>query len=235
MDLKQLYTAASRDLIVLTSEVARLQLTISHFQQAEIAMSELAKPCPIVTVASIKPAIIAQSKAKAPDEVLNKLLSKASGVFSQSEIPLRKRLVDPAKIAPPKPAEPVIPKPAPVIMKTPEDLHAATCAEFEKVKRAANNARSKIFPENNSLDRLKTTKLGRWADRRVASEQAPEITDHAVNTHILELVKHIKQRIEQGDTAPVVLETLSLINWAVNGHLLTFWRKSPNSPEIHNA
>ena len=205
MDLKPLYTTASRDLIILTAEVTRLQLTISHFRQAAIS-SEAPTPLPI-----LEPVPKREEKKTIPaDDTLSKLLSKATGVFSQSEIPLRKRIIDPATLKVPKATAPKLVEPK----SEKENL------DFEKIKRAAAQARGKIFPVREKVD-MQTPRLVKWAKRRVITEEAPQISE-TINSLIINLAASAEDRI-QHDTSKSVLEIVSLLHWAIHGKLLTFW------------
>ena len=203
MDLKPLYKTASRDLIILTAEVTRLQLTISHFRNAAV-LSEVRVEPEVKTMQS-KP------DTQKHDTTLTKLLSKATGVFSESEIPARKRLVNPASLQPPKIVEQKIPGPK---------IEKENVVDFEKIKRAAAQARGKKFP-GPQMD-LQTPKLVKWAQRRIVTDEAPQIGD-AVNAFIIDLATAVEKEIGN-DQSKRMLETVSLLYWAINGKLLTFWK-----------
>jgi hypothetical protein len=117
--------------------------------------------------------------------------------------------------------------------KTPEEVYTSACAEFEKVKRAASQARSKVYPFIGVTPM--SGKLSRWAEKRLASDQAPEITDSSVNQLLRNLANQVKLKLDTEGVTKESLEIVSFLNWAVNGKLLTFWRDSKNSPQIHNA
>jgi hypothetical protein len=85
------------------------------------------------------------------------------------------------------------------------------------------------------LERLKTPKLVSWAERRVVTDEAPEVSDVAVNQQFATLVASVKRKIDQNEISEEVLQQLSLIHWELRGKLLTFWQEGPNSPQLHNA
>jgi hypothetical protein len=145
------------------------------------------------------------------DATLNKLLNKATGVITESEIPARKRLVTPASLQPPKIVEQKFPGPK---------VEKENVVDFEKIKRAAAQARGKKFP-GPQID-LQTPRLIKWAQRRIVTEEAPQIGD-AVNAFIIDFACSADKEIDN-DHSKNMLEIVSLLNWAVNGKLLTFWK-----------
>jgi len=231
MDIKPLFLTTSRDLIVLTSEVARMQATIAHFRQAEISMDQQPTPA---SVAPTPPKIASPMKSKSTDNALERILSKASGAVSQSEIPTKKRTIDPATLILPSPISSKTPASEPTKLKTPEDLHAAACTEFDKVKRATAQARRKIFEEDfSAIDKLRTR--ADWASQRIQLKEAPEINDEKVVALMARLATEIDKSLDNNSITESQLESVSMLSWATDSGLLTFWRDNIGSPQIHNA
>ena len=226
MDLRPIYTMASRDIIVLTSEVARLDMTISHFKRAEIQSVRTH----IVPV-HVEPVEVQVTRMKDSDRVLQGLLDKATKIVS--EIPPRRRTVAP------------MPKKQPVERdKVAADRVTSGMGslDYEKVKKAAHQARVKAIPQSDKprlVDKLRgDRKLVKWAERRVVNEKAPEVTDIGVNSRIVDLAVSTRDYIESNESSVIeedVLRVVSLLNWVLDGHLLTFWQDPCDSPQIHNA